>query len=1125
MKRYISLLLCLCMAAGFAAPAYATESAADMDLSAVLAGVVDVTAEEDAAEMENAEEPEISAEMEKSADIMESEAEETPAVSVEESAPVVNATLAITSGTINGTNLSWSLEDGVLTVSGEGAMKNFGYGNSPWHSLKDSITAVVIGEGVTTLGKYAFHDSANLETVMIPSTLEFVGERAFQNCTSIVKIELPAGVTEIEDWAFSGCAKLESVSLAEGLTTLGHEVFSECTNLKSLLLPESVTSIGYALCSGCIRLENVTLPSSLSELPYRAFENCSALKEVEISKEVISIEGSVFLGCSSLTEITIPDKTESIAYNAFAGCTSLGTVYLPKSLKSIGTDAFIRCTALTDVYYEASQARWALIEGKSQISESIIHFVEPTLPVSGTVTNVLGQEFLWSIDADGVFTVTGEGELPDYESIDKYGGDPVLPPWIDYRNMITKVIVGEGVTRIGHYSFEKFDGVLSAELSEGLREIGNSAFSGCNALKIDKFPDSLTTLGNYAFYACALESLTISSGMIDVGYNVFSRNLALTEVIIAAADLGETCSNMFENCTGLTTVTVEEGVKKLPAYMFNGCTALKTVELPSTLEIIGEHCFIGCSALTSIELPEGLKSIGEWAFRGCDLQSFDIPESVETVGGYAYSQNMDITSVTVPAGVTMGSGVFYECTGIKTVTIEEGVTEVAPESFKECSALKTVKLASTVEAIGEGAFQNCPLTSITLPAGLKTLGGNAFYGCNLSSITLPDGLEAIGNGAFAANENITKATIPGGVSKIETYIFRGCTGLKTVTLEEGVTFISGGAFSGCDNLTTLKLPSTIETICWSFELPSLQTMSIAEDPEGKRSFVCWQDEEGYVYTTQDIVDGVEFNGQLHSVWKNIWIGYNDVPEDAWYIEYVKYCYEIGLMNGMGDGNFNPDGSATRGQVVTVLYRMAGEPEAAGGSSFTDVYEGDWYYDAIAWAASEGIAQGMGDGTFAPNENVTREQFLVFLYRFVDYLGLILNDWETRYTLDSIDADSVSAWALDAQVWSLVMGLQTGYEEADGYSVRPQNWITRAEMATFLARYASNMVLYHNGEVAESLWYYTVDDVVDAFGDPGEVVEKDSTTQYWYYDDYGIAMEIRWHEEEEAWYEYAWWWNY
>lgn len=1113
MKKYISLLLCLCVAVSFAAPAFAAGAEASVDLSAVLSSVTEVIATEEA---------------DMPAETATPEEAETSAVSVEESAPVVKTVV-----TVSGTDITegaesdesddsgWLFEDGVLTVFDNAAMIDHW---PPWSAHQGEIKKVILKDGITAISAYAFHGCALLEEIVIPEGVTRIGQSAFKECVSLAEIKLPESLKTISYGAFANCIAFSSFSIPDGVTTIDDQAFSGCTALKSIKLPEGLERIERQTFYNCKALESIELPAELTLIDDKAFYNCTGLKTVSMGDAVATISTEAFANCAALEEIELSDALTWIEEKAFSGCAALNNITFPLALKTIGSLAFMDCLSLTDSYYGGLKTEWERLDGSRWVPGTV-HCKELALPVSDTVTNALGQEFTWSIDADGVFTVSGEGELPDYESINKLKGDPILPPWIHYKDRITKVIVAEGITRIGDYSFQGFSGVLSVELSEGLREIGERAFSVCSALKTAELPDSLTTLGNYAFHGCALESVTVSSGLIDVGYNVFSRNLALTEVTVATAELGETCVNMFENCTGLTTVTVEEGVKKLPKNMFNGCTALKTVDLPSTLEEIGEHCFYGCSALMSVELPDGLKTIGGWAFRGCDLQSFDIPESVETVGDYAYGNNVDIASVTIPVGVTMGSGVFYECTGIKTATVEEGVTEVAAESFKGCSALKTVKLASTLESIGEGAFQNCPLTSIALPEGLKNLGGNVFYGCDLSSITLPDGLESIGKGAFAANERITKATIPGGVSKIETYIFRGCTGLKTVTLEEGVTFISGGAFSGCDYLTTLKLPSTIEIICWSFELPRLQNLTIAKDPEGKRSFVCWQDEEGYVYTTQDLVDGVEFNGQLRSVWKNIWLGYNDVSEDAWYIEYVKYCYEIGLMNGMGDGNFEPNGGATRGQVVTVLYRMAGEPEVAGGSSFTDVYEDDWYYDAIAWAASEGIAQGMGDGTFAPNDNVTREQFLVFLYRFVDYNGLILNDWETRYMLDSIDADSVSDWALDAQVWSLTMGLQTGYEETDGYSVKPQNWITRAEMATFLSRYMSNMVLYYNGEVAESLCDYMAEHVIDAFGNPEDVVEKNSSTQYWHYDDYGIAIEMRWDDTESVWYEYTWWWNY
>lgn len=1253
MKRYISILLCLCMAVGFAMPAFA-EEAALLDAADLIEAVSDVAVEE----IPTVKEPTETEESESTVGTGETEAGETAEVLMAaENLPIVVSSVTDTVDT----GFTWSYENGTLTILGEGAMPDFEASGAPWAQYETEIESVVIGEGITCIGSYAFVDCTALKTLSLPDSLTAVrsyafwrctaledlsflegvssiSAGAFSECTGLKNVVIPDGVTYIGDCAFEYCSALESIVLPEGLkticrmafcstaltevtipdsvTTLGEGVFYDCGALKSVVLPsgitavprdafqyctalesvtipdgittigtgafkecvaltdvewpesleqigsaafygcgalknvvlpdsvriiddnafsncvslawmempESLTTVGRNAFSGCSSLASIALPEGMTSIGEKAFYNCTGLKNFRMGSEVTVIGEEAFSGCTALEEITVSDSLVSILANAFSGCSALKSLALPASLKRIGQLAFNNCSSLTDVYYGSTETAWELVEGNRWIpSGCTVHCVELTLPASGTVTNELGQEFRWSIDETGTFTVTGEGEMPEYESVDLYEGNPVLPPWSDYRSMITAVVVGEGITRIGAYSFQKYDGILSVDLPEGLREIGDHAFGSCAGLKAIRLPATLTTLEDYAFYGCALEKLELPAGVIYAGNNVFAGNLALTEVTIAASDMGAMCAYMFQNCTALTTVTVAEGVTVLNSGSFMDCTALKTVSLPSTLETIGSNCFQNCNALTDIKLPDGLKTIEAWAFYGCDLQSFSVPENLETVGNFAYGENHSITAVTIPAGLALGRGAFYECKGIQTVTAEEGVTEVPAECFKLCTALKTVNLASTVETVGDSAFQNCALTKIQFPAGLKTIGREAFYGCDLASIDLPAGLEAIGNGAFAVNERITKAIIPGGVSKIETYIFRGCTGLKSVTLKEGVTFIAAGAFSGCDNLTTLNLPSTIETICWAFELPKLQTMTVAEDPDGLRSFVCWQDESGYLYTTADIVSGVEFDSMIHSVWQNIWIGFEDVREDAWYFDYVKYCYEVGIMAGMGDGTFYPEGGATRAQVVMVLYRLAGEPDVSGGTTFTDVYEGNWYCDAVAWAAENSIAVGYEDGTFAPNSGVTREQFIVFLYRFADSIGLILNDWDELYYLDCSDVDSISDWAMEAQTWSVVVGQQVGYDNGDGtYSLNPKGYITRAELATFLARYSLNVSLYYNAELAESLWGCVAADVEKVFGQTTGRETVSSTEQLWYYEGYGIVLEMLWDGDDQVWYANDWW---
>ena len=177
--------------------------------------------------------------------------------------------------------------------------------------------------------------------------------------------------------------------------------------------------------------------------------------------------------------------------------------------------------------------------------------------------------------------------------------------------------------------------------------------------------------------------------------------------------------------------------------------------------------------------------------------------------------------------------------------------------------------------------------------------------------------------------------------------------------------------------------------------------------------------------------------------------YRDVKQSAWYYEGVKFVDENGLMNGMGNGKFEPDTVMTRAMLVTVLWRSAGSPKA-GKNTFTDVKNGQWFTAAIAWAAENGIVKGMGDNTFEPDTEITREQMATILYR---YAKLRKADTSARDSLKGFaDTGRVSAWAKEAMQWAVAVGVINGSKESDAVYLLPTEGATRAQVATMLMRY-------------------------------------------------------------------------
>ena len=177
----------------------------------------------------------------------------------------------------------------------------------------------------------------------------------------------------------------------------------------------------------------------------------------------------------------------------------------------------------------------------------------------------------------------------------------------------------------------------------------------------------------------------------------------------------------------------------------------------------------------------------------------------------------------------------------------------------------------------------------------------------------------------------------------------------------------------------------------------------------------------------------------------------DVQEGDWYVEDVAYVYEHGLMDGTAAYTFSPNGKATRAMVITILYRLEGEPTVTGDTPFTDLVAGQYYLDAVAWASTNDIVNGVTSTTFAPNDPITREQMAAILYRYAQYKGMDTTD---RGNLGSFaDGNTVSPYAVEAMAWANAEGLVSG---TSATTLTPKGSATRAQVAVILTRFCQNI---------------------------------------------------------------------
>ena len=182
--------------------------------------------------------------------------------------------------------------------------------------------------------------------------------------------------------------------------------------------------------------------------------------------------------------------------------------------------------------------------------------------------------------------------------------------------------------------------------------------------------------------------------------------------------------------------------------------------------------------------------------------------------------------------------------------------------------------------------------------------------------------------------------------------------------------------------------------------------------------------------------------------------FGDLTAAAWYHDGVHYCLENGLMRGVSGGKFLPDGSVTRAQLVTILWRLEGSPETTGAVRFNDTAGGAWYTEAVRWAAGCGVVKGYDNGCFGPNDAVTREQMAAILYRYAQHKGYDVSAGEDTNILSFDDAFAVSEYAIPAMQWACGSGMVRGIAQKGGMLLAPRDTTTRAQAATLIMRFQS-----------------------------------------------------------------------
>ena len=583
-----------------------------------------------------------------------------------EAEPALSGEGEIASGTC-GEDITWVLtEDGVLTLSGTGVTDDY-YGSSgtPWNAYKSQIDSVVIGEGITGIGMWAFaygewtevslpeglesigycafFRSYDLQSVEIPESVTTIGESAFYYCESLKSVVIPAGVTCIEEGTFSYCRKLCEITF-EGAPPAIHEKAFEKV-MAAVYTPEDhlawpadamqnyggnlyYTNVRWTLEDGVLtfygtgpmtdytlynhpnvgEITSAVIEDGVTTIGAYAFYRCENLTSVVIPDSVVHIGEYAFAGCG-LNSLDLPDHLKEIENNAFAGCSGVRELEIPESVTTIGASAFFNLYRLEHLVIPAgvTEIGERAFSGSVEVDEIIFEGSAPQI----------GTDAFESVKA----LVRYPEEDPSWtESVmQNYGGT------LTWSNM--EWTLEDGVLTLSgsgdmsdFYSKQNYsiisqapwwpyrDSIKSVVMEDGITSIGSCAFYQCQNLTSVVIPDGVTSIGDYAFCASSLAEIEIPDSVSSIGAHAFAgcmfSSVTIPENVTAIAP------HTFESCKNLTEFPVHDGITSIGESAFRYCESLTEIALHPGITSIADWVFAGCSGLTEVRIPDYIVSIG-----------------------------------------------------------------------------------------------------------------------------------------------------------------------------------------------------------------------------------------------------------------------------------------------------------------------------------------------------------------------------------------------------------------------------------------------------------------------------------------------------------------------------------
>lgn len=786
-------------------------------------------------------------------------------------------------------------------------------------------------------------------------------------------------------------------------------------------------------------------------------------------RNVTAIGDGCFAGLLCLKKVHVPEGVEAIGDYAFEACSALEKVYLPDSLKTIGSGAFSGCANLTLADMQ---------DGITSIGKGAFLFCGS----------------LVQLELPAALEALGDFAFADCESLAS----------VRFR--------GDALTRLPDRVFYGCASLSRVRLPQNVTQIGKRAFSGCEELQNLYFGDPLTELGDYAFEGCSkLSGADLSAERIPTG--------------------------LFSGCYSLSWFRVADGTGTIKAFAFSG-SGIRDLSIPASVTQIEPGAFYSMGGTVTLDEENANYKLIDGSLYTADGKTllayftsdpyaeepqteFTIPEGVEVIASYALAES-GLSTVVFPASLQRIDAYAFADTYLEDPQIPEHV-EIDPDAF---------------HAPGDDGYEPDEPGEETVPEVIGSVAGdkNLFREEDFAGYReiTNDEFDDWCDGYLAYNEaqgnKLTQDTIPYimaykgevvphfmpmtavqnqdpdmwaeaanafGDDFEQMYLMMDhglFTELSRGRMQDDLILYSGlydsqlMAAAGTDVVPTQA--QLVDAIGTTFTDPIM--ISTTTDPGvaagfGDTLFIIYASHEAMEALGAICIDAAARSSEKEILMNanaqyrildvgNMAISYQepwdpepttlyrgyvkvellapeqpvpvfeDVPADAWYYDAVQWAAENGITNGVDSSHFAPEGDITRAQVVTFLWRAAGSPEPTSSNPFTDVPDGDYYTKAVLWAAEKNITQGTGKNIFSPNKTCTRSEAVTFLWRASDCP-------EPRST-DCLFTDVKSgSYYEKAVLWAAENGVTAGTGKT---TFSPDRTCTRAQIVTFLYRSQKDM---------------------------------------------------------------------